>query len=93
MRAAAHRFAVRVEDERRDVGEPVRSHRLCEPPLQPLDREAGGKLTDEASGVGKAGLDRNTPAGAGILAVGRLGEQSVEEASTMFECGLGFEKR
>ena len=55
-------LAVGVEDQRGDIGQPVGDHRLGQPALQPLDRQRGGDLADEAASVGKAGLDADPAA-------------------------------
>ena len=92
MRAATHRFAMGVEDQRGDVGEAIGCHRIGEPPVQPLDRERGGNLADETARVGKAGLDRDAAARAGIVAVGGLAQQGFEETPAMFHRGFRLEQ-
>ncbi len=92
MGTAPHAFAVSVEDQRGNIGEAVGDHRLAQPPLQPLDRQRRRDLADEPSRVGKAGLDRDPPARAGIVAIGFLGEQRVEEAAAMFKRAFRLEQ-
>ena len=92
MRPAAHALAMRVEDQRGDIGQPVIRHRLGQPTLQTLDREAGGNLADEAPGIGKAGLDRHPATLARVGLIVGFGQQQVEEAAAMFERGFGFEQ-
>ena len=56
MGAAAHRFAVRREDQRLDALEVGAIDRLGEAVMQTLDGERRRDLADEAAGVGEAGL-------------------------------------
>ena len=92
MRAATHAFAVSVEDQGGDIGQPVCLHRLAEAALQAFDCEAGRNLADKPAGIGKAGLDRDPSAQARILLVAFLCQQRVEEPPTMFEGAFGFEQ-
>ena len=93
VRAAAHRFAMGVEDQRGGIGQAMRRHRLRQPPVQPFDGERGGDLPDEAAGIGKAGLDGDTPTRLGIIAIGWLTQQRIEKAAAMFHRAFGFEQR
>ena len=93
MRAAAHALAVRVEHQRGDIGHAVLRHRLGQPPLEPLDGEAGGDLAEKAPGVRKSGLDRHPSVRAGVGAVGVFPEQRIEQSPAMFERLLGLEQR
>ena len=83
---------MRVEDERGDIVETVGIHRLGQPPLQALDRQAGRDLPDETPCIGKARLDRDAAPFARIIAIIGLGEQEVEETPAMLERGLGLEQ-
>ena len=61
---AAHRFAVRREDQRLDVRRVRLVRRLGETVMQALDRERRGDLADEAAGVREARsatLSRSAP--------------------------------
>lgn len=93
MRSAAHAFAVGVEHQRGDVGQPVGGHRLGEAALQAFDGEGGGHLPDEAPGVREPGLHCHAASQAGIGAVGRLCQQGVEEPAAVLKSGLGLEQR
>ena len=92
MRAAPHPLAMRVEHQRRHIRQVIGSHRLGHAALQPLDRQTGGNLAHEAAGVGKARLDGDPSALAGIGAVALLGEKRVEKAPAMFQRALGLEQ-
>ena len=92
MRAAAHAFAVGVEDQCGDIGHVVRAHGLCQPPLQPFDRQRRGDLTQKAPGIGKPGLDGHASARSRIIAIGGFRQQGIEKAPPVFERGFGFEQ-
>ena len=88
-----HRFAVGVEDQRRDFAQPVLLHRACQTALQSLNGKRGGHLADEAAGIRKSGLDRHTPAHLRIVAVTGLGEQGIEKPLAVLHCAFGLEQR
>ena len=58
---------------------------LGEAEVQPLVREAGGDLADEAAGVGVACLHAQTPAALDVVAVGVLREQALDQAGSDLE--------
>jgi len=93
VRAAAHAFAVGVENQRGDIAKTIGGHCFGQPPLQPLNREARRDLPDKPSGIGKAGLHRHPAPLPGVGAVGRLGQQGIKEPPAMFKRSLGFEQR
>jgi len=92
MAAAAHRFPAGVEDEGSDIAKAIGGHGFGQAALEALDREGGGDLADEAASVGKAGLDGDPAASAGIIAVGFLGQQGIKEAAAVFEGAFRFEQ-
>src|SRR4029079_11892773 len=93
VRAAAHRFAVRREDQRLDALEVRAVHRFGEAVMQPLDGERRRDLPDEDDGVGEARLQRQAPAAAHIADVGLLLQQALDDAGAGFEAQGRFEQR
>ena len=92
MRAAPHALAVGVEDQRRNVGQPIVRHRLREAPLQPFDGQRRRNLPNEPPSIRKAGLDRHPAPRARVIAVGRLGQQGLQKAPAMFQRALCFKQ-
>ena len=92
MCAAAHGFAMSVEDQRGDVCQAIGLHRFGKAALQAFDGERCGDLAHEAASVGKAGLDRDAAAQAGVAAVGFFRKQRFEETTAMFQRGLCLEQ-
>ncbi len=92
MGAAAHAFTMGIEDERGDIGQVIGRHRIRQATLKPFDGQAGGNLSNEPTRIGKARLDCNAAAFACVILKRLFGEQGVEEATAMFQRGLGLEQ-
>src|SRR5690606_4142372 len=83
--AAPHAFAMSDENQGGDVGEAVCLHRIRQPALKSLDREACRNLADESTRVRKSGLDGDPPASAHVVAIHLLAEQGVDQATSVLE--------
>ena len=81
-----------VENEAGQIAKVVGDHGLGEAALQPLYSQGRGDLPDKPPGIGKAGLDANPAARAGLGAVGWLCQHRIQQAAAMFQRAFGLEQ-
>src|SRR5271154_1284231 len=93
MASAADRFAMRVEQDRFELAQPVALQQLSETQPEPLDSERRRHLSDEAPRIGKSELHRDSPLPFQVRAIMRTLQRLLDHALAAFKRLLGLEQR
>ena len=91
--AAAHRFAVGVEDDQFDVVQSPLGEHAADRDAQPLDRVGGRDLPEIAAGIREAGLDVQAALATDVGAKAVHGERLGDRVGAPLQADPGLEQR